>query len=117
MVSTQDSESCDPSSNLGRTYCHFFPVPSLMLIEIATPGLKKHIMSILLFGPCTGPVAQRIRHLTTNQGIAGSNPARVNLLFLPITIHPLMATLALRHCTQTSLQVTRLQSTSRFKLA
>ena len=27
-----------------------------------------------------GPVAQRIRHLTTNQGIAGSNPARVNIL-------------------------------------
>ena len=25
-----------------------------------------------------GPVAQRIRHLTTNQGIAGSSPARVN---------------------------------------
>ena len=31
----------------------------------------------------TGPVAQRIRHLTTNQGIAGLNPARVNAkLFL-----------------------------------
>ena len=31
----------------------------------------------------SGPVAQRIRHLTTNQGIAGSNPARVNVkLFL-----------------------------------
>ena len=27
----------------------------------------------------TGPVAQRIRHLTTNQGIAGSSPARVNI--------------------------------------
>ena len=26
----------------------------------------------------TGPVAQRIRHLTTNQGIAGSSPARIN---------------------------------------
>ena len=24
MVSTQDSESCDPSSNLGRTYDVFF---------------------------------------------------------------------------------------------
>ena len=30
-----------------------------------------------------GPVAQRIRHLTTNQGIAGSSPARVNCLFCP----------------------------------
>ena len=26
----------------------------------------------------SGPVAQRIRHLTTNQGIAGSSPARVS---------------------------------------
>ena len=26
-----------------------------------------------------GPVAQRIRHLTTNQGIAGSSPAKVNI--------------------------------------
>ena len=25
-----------------------------------------------------GPVAQWIRHLTTNQGIAGSSPARIN---------------------------------------
>ena len=30
----------------------------------------------------TGPVAQRIRHLTTNQGIAGSSPARVKVFFL-----------------------------------
>ena len=29
-----------------------------------------------------GPVAQRIRHLTTNQGIAGSSPARV--IFFPL---------------------------------
>jgi hypothetical protein len=28
----------------------------------------------------TGSVAQWIRHLTTNQGIAGSSPARVNKL-------------------------------------
>ena len=28
-----------------------------------------------------GPVAQRIRHLTTNQGIAGSSPARVNFFW------------------------------------
>ena len=27
---------------------------------------------------CEGPVAQRIRHLTTNQGIPGSNPGRVD---------------------------------------
>ena len=28
-----------------------------------------------------GPVAQRIRHLTTNQGIPGSNPGGVAVLF------------------------------------
>ena len=33
-----------------------------------------------------GPVAQRIRHLTTNQGIAGSNPARVKI-FLHIQLY------------------------------
>ena len=33
----------------------------------------------------TGPVAQRIRHLTTNQGIAGSSPARVKI-FLSMKI-------------------------------
>ena len=35
-----------------------------------------------MLGVCiaiSGPVAQRIRHLTTNQGIPGSNPGRVNL--------------------------------------
>ena len=31
-----------------------------------------------------GLVAQWIRHLTTNQGIAGSSPARVNKLFVNI---------------------------------
>ena len=30
----------------------------------------------------TGRVAQRIRHLTTNQGIAGSNPAVVESSFI-----------------------------------
>ena len=33
----------------------------------------------------SGPVAQRIRHLTTNQGIAGSSPARVKI-FLSMKI-------------------------------
>ena len=28
-----------------------------------------------------GPVAQRIRHLTTNQGIPGSNPGGVEVLY------------------------------------
>ena len=32
--------------------------------------------------PWIGPVAQWIRHLTTNQGIAGSSPARV-IIFGP----------------------------------
>ena len=30
-------------------------------------------------GFSAGPVAQRIKHLTTNQGIAGSSPARIKL--------------------------------------
>ena len=35
MVSTQDSESCDPSSNLGRTWMFF------VLLSISQlPGLK-----------------------------------------------------------------------------
>ena len=38
-----------------------------------------------------GPVAQRIRHLTTNQGIAGSSPARVKFLF------PLFSTVFVFH--------------------
>ena len=37
-----------------------------------------------------GPVAQWIRHLTTNQGIAGSSPARVNtfhkVYFIPLDL-------------------------------
>ena len=33
-----------------------------------------------------GPVAQRIRHLTTNQGIPGSNPGRV-VFFLFVSTH------------------------------
>ena len=36
------------------------------------PGRKQYKLWL------PGPVAQRIRHLTTNQGIAGSSPARVN---------------------------------------
>ena len=32
-----------------------------------------------------GPVAQWIRHLTSNQGIAGSSPARVVFMFLFVT--------------------------------
>ena len=39
----------------------------------------------------TGPVAQRIRHLTTNQGIPGSNPGGVvfslNILLLEVPIY------------------------------
>ena len=42
--------------------------------DVATPIL---IAKLLLPPDNSGPVAQRIRHLTTNQGIAGSNPARV----------------------------------------
>ena len=42
-------------------------------------GLRKFTSNICGKIPSSGPVAQRIRHLTTNQGIAGSSPARVKL--------------------------------------
>ena len=32
-----------------------------------------------------GPVAQWTRHLTTNQGIAGSSPARIKLFFAKVS--------------------------------
>ena len=46
--------------------------------------VENSAVSVLLFqalnaGKLTGPMAQRIRHLTTNQGIAGSSPAKVNI--------------------------------------
>ena len=48
--------------------------------------VENSAVSVLLFqalnaGKLTGPMAQRIRHLTTNQGIAGSSPARVKFFF------------------------------------
>ena len=33
------------------------------------------------FSPILGPVAQWIRHLTTNQGIPGSSPGRVEIFY------------------------------------
>ena len=35
------------------------------------------------FSPILGPVAQWIRHLTTNQGIPGSSPGRIGSFDLP----------------------------------
>ena len=37
------------------------------------------------FSPILGPVAQWIRHLTTNQGIPGSSPGRIGSFDLPKT--------------------------------
>ena len=82
MVSTQDSESCDPSSNLGRTYIEFF----LFFFSFNTNCQHPDTGLVESFPMLSGPVAQRIRHLTTNQGIAGSSPARVNCLFCPKVI-------------------------------
>ena len=82
MVSTQDSESCDPSSNLGRTWCDFFCSSYLITNNCNTEWNRySRPYCRLVPIPLTGPVAQRIRHLTMNQGIAGSSPARVNCLF------------------------------------
>ena len=36
-----------------------------------------------------GPVAQWIRHLTTNQGIPGSNPGGVAVILGKLTFYPL----------------------------
>ena len=47
--------------------------------------LSFYVVNVKLSLPNTGPVAQRIRHLTTNQGIAGSSPARVKI-FLSMKI-------------------------------
>ena len=37
------------------------------------------VLHLVVSVSTTGLVAQRIRHLTTNQGIAGSSPAKVNI--------------------------------------
>ena len=39
----------------------------------------------LSLATATGPVAQRIRYVTTNQGIAGTYPARVKYFVLEET--------------------------------
>ena len=77
MVSTQDSEFCDQSSNLSRTYSKFF----LFFFSFNSYWQHPDTGLVESFPVLSGPVAQRIRHLTTNQGIAGSSPARVNCLF------------------------------------
>ena len=58
----------------------FEPGTSLTLSQIAT-GAEISSISDEIFRHFSGngPVAQRIRHLTTNQGIAGSSPAKVNI--------------------------------------
>ena len=79
MVSTQDSEFCDQSSNLSRTYSKFF----LFFFSFNSYWQHPDTGLVESFPMLSGPVAQRIRHLTTNQGIAGSSPTRVNCLFCP----------------------------------
>ena len=43
------------------------------------------------FCPLAGPVAQRIRHLTTNQGVPGSNPGGVVPFYFFLTLHRLFS--------------------------
>ena len=47
----------------------------VIAIQLVINKLLRHIL------PCGGPVAQWIRHLTTNQGIPGSSPGRVASFF------------------------------------
>ena len=50
------------------------------------------ILVLFLFGSLLfekGPVAQWIRHLTTNQGIPGSNPGGVAVILGKLTFYPL----------------------------
>ena len=45
----------------------------------STINCKQQIEAKWLDLPIIGPVAQRIRHLTTDQGIPGSNPGRIDV--------------------------------------
>ena len=53
--------------------------------EIARPGASQLVDKpylLVLYQSIAGLVAQWIRHLTTNQGIAGSSPAKIKYFFL-----------------------------------
>ena len=50
-------------------------VPGSFIIEVSVC----EYVCMYAFVVSTGPVAQWIRHLTTNQGIPGSNPGRVDV--------------------------------------
>ena len=52
--------------------------PQILLVVCAVlRGSRLSWLELCYFITMRGPVAQRIRHLTTNQGIPGSNPGRV----------------------------------------
>ena len=48
-------------------------------------------------------MAQRIRHLTTNQGIPGSNPGRVIFNFFSFIVTDLVVTLLFEHASLTAM--------------
>ena len=60
----------DPGSPAARAGV----VPGSCIVEVSAC----EYVCVYAFVVSTGPVAQRIRHLTTNQGIPGSNPGRVD---------------------------------------
>ena len=61
----------DPGSPAARAGV----VPGSCIVEVSVC----EYVCMYAFVVSTGPVAQWIRHLTTNQGIPGSNPGRVGV--------------------------------------
>ena len=51
------------------------------IIDSLILSFYQYYLTIISCLSLCGPVAQRIRHLTTNQGIPGSNPGRVVFFF------------------------------------
>ena len=63
---------------------YFIQTHSQLIVFVICLRSHMHKNHRLYPGSMCGPVAQRIRHLTTNQGIPGSNPGRVVFFFLSL---------------------------------
>ena len=104
----------DKASDYGRLFIFFFFFPSLSIAceiiykcEVPTvqdtdnPGAFN--MTYITTTCQPGPVAQWIRHLTTNQGIPGSNPGRVAFFSLSLSLSLCLSVLYLSVCLSVSL--------------
>jgi hypothetical protein len=65
-VSTQDSESCDPSSNLGGTYIFLFRLNSKLHINVYMFICQKNLNSLLVN---TLNVSSKYSHLNTLESL------------------------------------------------